>query len=289
MISIKNLNKSFWIPHERHRSLRSRILSAFKKSSSTELHVLKDINIEIGEGECVGIIGHNGCGKSTLLKIIAGIIMPDTGDVLVKGEISPFLELGVGFNHELTVYDNIYLYGAVLGLTGEEIEDKFDSIIAFSGLENFVDAKLKTLSSGMQVRAAFAVASAVDRAIYLADEVLAVGDISFQEKCLNVYRDMQADGKTIIFVSHSIESIIEFCSRAIWINNGVVAAIGETKEVIAQYLDFMKVPQVPSALPELKIDSVIMDAQKERAQIGYRIISGLDGKVIVQGTEEVSL
>ena len=239
MISIKNLHKSFFIPHERHFSLRSRILGAFKESSYTELKVLKDISIEIGEGECVGIIGHNGCGKSTLLKLIAGIIVPDSGEILVKGGISPFLELGVGFNYELSVYDNIYLYGSVMGLSGAEIDEKFDSMIEFAGLENFVDAKLKTLSSGMQVRAAFAVASAVDRSIYLADEVLAVGDVNFQEKCLNIYRDMQDRGKTIIFVSHSLDSIRQFCSRAIWLNNGEISASGPTDSVIQKYLTFM--------------------------------------------------
>lgn len=287
MISIKGLNKSFWIPHERHFSLRSRILDAFKKSSSTQLHVLKDIDIEISEGECVGIIGRNGCGKSTLLKIIAGIIEPDEGEVLVKGRISPFLELGVGFNQELSVYDNIYLYGSVLGLSGQEIDEKFDSMVEFSGLENFIDAKLKTLSSGMQVRAAFSVASAVDRAIYLADEVLAVGDISFQEKCFKVFSDMQANGKTIVFVSHSLQSIVDFCSRAIWINKGEVVAVGDTQDVIDKYLQFMKAPK--AALPELEIDSVILDEKKETAKIGYRILAGPKRKKVVQGTKEVSL
>ena len=206
MISVKNLNKSFWIPHERHFSIRSRILGAFKKTASTELKVLKDVSFDIGKGECVGIIGRNGCGKSTLLKLIAGILEPDSGEIRVKGGISPFLELGVGFNQELSVFDNIYLYGSVLGLTAKEIEDKFDYMVEFSGLENFIDAKLKTLSSGMQVRAAFSVASAVDREIYLADEVLAVGDINFQEKCLNVYRNMQKEG--------NINEM--FCNRSHW-------------------------------------------------------------------------
>jgi len=202
--------------------------------------VLHDVSFKIDSGECVGIIGRNGCGKSTLLKILAGIIVPDSGTVDVSGPVSPFLELGVGFNAELSVRDNIELYGSVLGLTESEIINKYDDIISFAALEGFQQAKLKTLSSGMQVRAAFSVASKVESDIYLADEVLAVGDARFQEKCLHSFQELRERGKTIAYVSHDMSSIDRFCDRAIWLDNGVVAAIGESRHVINAYLDSLK-------------------------------------------------
>ena len=235
-IVVKNVSKRFVIPHEKVSTLKGAFVNYFKKKKSNEIFdALKDVSFEVKKGEFFGIIGRNGSGKSTLLKILAGIYVPNKGSVKIHGRISPFLELGIGFNPELSGRDNIYLNGTVLGLTKKQIDEKFDSIVAFSELERFIDQKLKNYSSGMSVRLAFSVAIHANRDILLMDEVLAVGDINFQQKCLDEFMRYREQGKTIVLVSHDIKAIEKYCDRAVLIRDGKISIIGDTKEAVEEY------------------------------------------------------
>jgi len=189
----------------------------------------------VKKGEFFGIIGRNGSGKSTLLKVLAGIYQPDKGEVKINGMISPFLELGIGFNPELSGRDNVYLNATVLGMTKKQIDEKFDAIVAFSELERFIDQKLKNYSSGMQVRLAFSVAIHANREILLMDEVLAVGDELFQKKCLEQFGKIKASGKTIVFVSHDADAVRNYCDRVMLLRSGKVMGIGDPAEVSREY------------------------------------------------------
>lgn len=236
-ISLKHLSKTFYIPHEKKETLREYILSGFKGNTVSKFEALKDISLDIHAGEFIGIVGENGSGKSTLLKTIAGIIRPDKGgERNVYGNISPFLELGVGFNPELSARENVYLNATILGLPKKKIDEYFDEIIAFAELEEFVDQKLKYFSSGMQVRLAFSVAIRADADILLLDEVLAVGDTKFQQKCFDVFRQLKKQKKTIIFVSHDLGSMRQFCTRVIAMADGEIVDDGEAHAVIDNYL-----------------------------------------------------
>lgn len=234
-IRVDNVHKSFKIPHERHNSLKSTALNLFKKKTFTEHHAAKGISFDVKRGEFLGIIGRNGCGKSTMLKMLAGIYVPDKGKITINGRLSPFLELGVGFNPELTARDNVYLNGAMLGLTRKEIDEKFDEIIGFAELEEFVDQKLKNFSSGMQVRLAFSVAIQAHADILLIDEVLAVGDENFQRKCLDQFNNFKNEGKTVVFVSHMMEMVKTYCDRCILIEGAEIVNEGNPETVTLEY------------------------------------------------------
>lgn len=234
-IVVKNLSKRFVIPHEKISTLKGAFISFFKKKDNEVFDALSDISFEVKKGEFFGIIGRNGSGKSTLLKILAGIYVPNKGSVKINGRISPFLELGIGFNPELSGRDNIYLNGTVLGLTKKQIDEKFNDIVAFSELERFIDQKLKNYSSGMSVRLAFSVAIHANRDILLMDEVLAVGDINFQQKCLEKFEEYKAQGKTIILVSHDIGAVEKYCDRAMLIRNSEIQGIGNAREIVEKY------------------------------------------------------
>lgn len=235
-ISVKNVSKHFLIPHERNMSIKTAFINIFKKKSYEDFFALKDISFEIERGEFFGILGRNGSGKSTLLKILAGVYTADKGKVKVNGLISPFLELGIGFNPELSGRDNIYLNATVLGLTEKEIDAKFASIVAFSELERFIDQKVKNYSSGMSVRLAFSVAIHANREILLMDEVLAVGDSNFQAKCLREFAKYREQGKTVILVTHDIGTVQRYCDRAMLLRNGEIAMIGSAEEVGNEYI-----------------------------------------------------
>jgi ABC-2 type transport system ATP-binding protein len=234
-IRVEDVYKSFKIPHEKHNSLKSVFLNLFKKKSYSRHDAAKGISFEVKKGEFLGIIGRNGCGKSTMLKMLAGIYLPDRGKITVEGRLSPFLELGVGFNPELTARDNVYLNGAMLGLTRKEINEKFNEIISFAELEEFVDQRLKNFSSGMQVRLAFSVAIQAHADILLIDEVLAVGDESFQRKCLEKFGAFKKEGKTVVFVSHTMDLIRDYCDRAILIEGAEIITEGDTDTVTMKY------------------------------------------------------
>ncbi len=237
IIKLKDIKKTFFLPHQRHDSLVEFLSNPLRifKPSGEEFTVLKDIDLEIYRGEFLGIMGRNGSGKSTLLKILAGIYAPTEGKVEVNGKIVPFLELGVGFNRELSGRENVFLNGIILGMPREFLKEKYDEIVAFSELEKFMDMPLKNYSSGMQVRLAFSIAIMADADIYVLDEVLAVGDTAFQKKCFDIFRSYKERGKTIILVTHAAPSVREFCNRAVFLKDGLLQVKGSPEEVIKAY------------------------------------------------------
>lgn len=239
VINVDNLSKMFRLYHERTHSLKERVLGR-GKNIYEEFWALKDIDFEVKEGEMLGIIGANGSGKSTLLKLIARILYPTEGSIRTKGKISALLELGAGFQPDLTGRENIYLNGSILQLTKREIDKRFDEIVQFSGLEKFIDIPLRNYSSGMQVRLGFSVAINVNPDILLIDEVLAVGDESFQGKCSEKIKDFERKGKTIVFVSHALPSVRKLCHLTLWLDKGKIRKRGKTDKVVDAYLSSIK-------------------------------------------------
>jgi ABC-type polysaccharide/polyol phosphate transport system ATPase subunit len=235
VIEVDRVSKSFSIPHEQRTTFKELFLHPMRRPTFEVNAALQELTFDVTEGEMLGIIGPNGSGKSTLLKLIAGIYRPDSGAIRVNGKLSPFIELGVGFNPELNARDNIEVNGTLLGLSRRELESRFDAILAFAELERFVDQKLKNFSSGMLTRLAFSTAIQVPFDILLLDEVLAVGDQSFQEKCYDTFRDMRRAHKTIVFVSHDLSSVARWCDRVLLLRNGVPEMLGPPNEVIEQY------------------------------------------------------
>jgi len=247
-IKVNNVSKSFKINHERHDNFRAYFWNVFKKKTkTTRFKALENISFEVKKGEFFGIIGRNGSGKSTLLKIISGIYQPNSGSVQVDGRITPFLELGVGFNPNLTARENVYLNGIILGLTHKEVDEKYDEIIAFAEVGEFQDMPLKTFSSGMQVRLAFSIAMQTDTEIFILDEILAVGDANFQAKSLAEFRKLKKKKKTVILVTHDISSIEQYCDRAVYLKDHKVQAIGKTSKVIEEYIYEDRTPTQPGA------------------------------------------
>jgi len=237
VIQVKNLSKSFIIPHQRHDSLVEYLSHPGRifKPSGEKFTVLKDIDLDVYPGDFLGIMGRNGSGKSTLLKILAGIYSPTSGSVKVKGKMVPFLELGVGFNSELSGRENVFLNGIILGLSRSFLQEKYNEIVKFAELEKFMDMPLKNYSSGMQVRLAFSIAIMADADIYILDEVLAVGDIEFQKKCFNIFREYKKRKKTIILVTHSSASVKDFCNRAAFLKDGRLHFYDSIDGVIKAY------------------------------------------------------
>jgi ABC-type polysaccharide/polyol phosphate transport system ATPase subunit len=234
-IEVVDVHKSFRLPHQTRSTVKEYVLHPFQRTTYEHQRALAGISFAIERGEFFGIIGPNGSGKSTLMKIIAGIYRQDSGTVMVAGALSPFIELGVGFNTELTARDNIRINGTLLGLSTAELRRRFDEIVAFAELERFVDQKLKNFSSGMQVRLAYSIAIQVDFEILLLDEVLAVGDQSFQEKCMVTFDRFRAEGKTIVLVSHELETISRQCDRALLLEGGIVRGCAPADEVVDLY------------------------------------------------------
>lgn len=251
-IEVKDIKKYFRVPHDRRTSLKQHAVSVFKRLDYEEFRAIKSVNFSVKKGEFFGIIGQNGSGKSTLLKILAGIYLPTSGSIHIDGRLSPFIELGVGFNHELTASENIYLNGAILGLTRAEIDEQFDEIVRFAELEEFIDQKLKNYSSGMLVRLAFSVAIRAKADVLLIDEVLAVGDANFQAKCYDVFRNLKRQGKTIVFISHDLESINEFCDRVLLLNKGTDYGIFSPTAALAKYAELNQdtLNDEPNSLPQ---------------------------------------
>jgi ABC-type polysaccharide/polyol phosphate transport system ATPase subunit len=239
-IRVSGLTKVFNVPTERRSSLKQQFTSLFRPVGYRRHEALRGVDFTVARGEFFSIIGSNGSGKSTLLKVLAGIYQPTEGSVGVSGRLSPFIELGVGFNPELTARENVYLNGVILGLSRPQIERQFDDIIQFAELEDFVDQRLKNFSSGMLVRLAFSVAIRAHADILLIDEVLAVGDANFQEKCFDVFRRMKADRKTIVFVSHDLGSVREFSDRVLVLDRGLPKGVFTPGEAIALYNRLME-------------------------------------------------
>lgn len=235
-ISVNNVSKSFKLPHEKANSVKSLFVSAFRGNKSYERqHVLKNISFKVKRGEFLGIVGRNGGGKSTLLKLLAEIYVPDSGTITVNGNLTPFIELGVGFNPDLTGRENVYLNGALLGFDRKAMDRLYRKIVEFAELERFMDQKLRNYSSGMQVRLAFSVAIQAHTEILLIDEVLAVGDANFQKKCFDTFENFKKEGRTVIFISHSMDSVKKYCDRAILISNGKIELEGDPEVVASEY------------------------------------------------------
>lgn len=255
-IIVENISKRFRIPHEKRNTVIENITGIVtgRKQDYEEFCALENITFKVKKGEKLGIVGENGSGKSTLLKIISGVLCPDTGNVNVKGKIAPFLELGVGFNPELTAEDNVRLYGAVMGMSRKKIESKFDDIFEFAELERFKQMKLKNFSSGMYMRLAFATATATDPEILLIDEVLAVGDEAFQRKCYDKMNEFKMDGKTIVLVTHDMDTVKRFCDSAILLEHGRIGSIGNSEKVIDEYRKNMR-----------EKEEAVMRSQQEKA------------------------
>lgn len=245
-IKVENISKKYIIKHKEstHDTLREKIPAAFKKvisgdfkrPSKEEFWALQNINFEINKGDRIGIIGRNGAGKSTLLKVLSRIVSPTKGRVEIDGRVASLLEVGTGFHGDLSGRENIFLNGAILGMTKKEITSKFDEIVAFSEVEQFLDTPVKRYSSGMYVRLAFAVAAHLDPEILIMDEVLAVGDSAFQKKCLGKMKDVASTGRTILFVSHNMASIQNLCDKCLYLKNGEMVTYGKTEDVIPVYL-----------------------------------------------------
>lgn len=238
MIILKNVSMKFNLGVEKDNSLKMIFINLFtpkKKKKKDYFWALKDIDFRINKGDVVGIIGANGAGKSTLLKVVSGVYKPTTGTVEVNGKISPMIELGAGFDGELTARENIYLNGAILGYSKELLEQKFDEIVEFSELKDFLDVPVKNFSSGMVAKLAFSISTIVDPEVLIVDEILSVGDIKFQEKSKNKMMSMIEGGTTVLYVSHSIDSIKELCSKVIWLDHGKIVKMGDTKEICDEY------------------------------------------------------
>ena len=238
VINAEKLSKQYTLGSRQPYSLREMLTGFFDRGgdSNRVLWALRDVSFTVDEGETLGLIGHNGAGKSTLLKILSRITKPTSGTASIRGRVGSLLEVGTGFHSELSGRENIYLNGAILGMKRSEIEKKFDEIVAFSEIETFLDTPVKHYSTGMYMRLAFSVAAHLDPEVLIVDEVLAVGDVGFQRKCLRKMRDVGESGRTVIFVSHDMQSITRLCKRVIWLKDGELRDDGEAKHIVGEYL-----------------------------------------------------
>lgn len=238
MITVKNVSMKFDLGIEKENSFKVKFISLFDKKRRKKKEyfwALKNINFEVKKGEVVGLIGSNGAGKSTMLKVVSGVMKPTKGSVEVHGVVAPMIELGAGFDMELTARENIYLNGAVLGYSEKFIDEKFDEIVEFSELKNFLDVPVKNFSSGMIAKLAFSISTIVSPDILIVDEILSVGDIKFQEKSLNKMMELIKGGTTVLYVSHSLESIKSICDKVIWLEHGEVVKIGDCESICEEY------------------------------------------------------
>jgi ABC-2 type transport system ATP-binding protein len=284
-IKVEHLHKSFKLPHEKSASVKSALINRFRggRSSFERQQVLRDVSFEIKKGEFFGITGRNGTGKSTLLKLLAGIYAPDKGSVTVNGRLTPFIELGVGFNPELTGRENVFLNGALLGFNRKEMLAMYDNIVAFAELEKFMDQKLKNYSSGMQVRLAFSIAIRAHSDILLIDEVLAVGDVNFQNKCIAVFEEIKRRGTTVVFVSHDMESVRRFCDRVILMEKGKIIKTGDAQPVIDEYLALNSTSNISKGTPfgvesvTNKVENIVRITKTRVRDAGSKEVKKLTG------------
>ncbi len=292
VVEVEHVSKQFKIHHERHQSLKERLLHP--RSGSIEVfEALKDVSFAVSAGETVGILGRNGSGKSTLLKTICGVLQPTSGEIRLRGSLAALLELGAGFQHELSGRDNVYLYGSMLGFSRKMVDAIFDDVVAFSELEHFIDTQVKFYSSGMYVRLAFAVAVNVNPDVLVVDEVLAVGDERFQAKCIDRIRVFQDEGRAILLVTHQADQVRAICDRAIVLQSGRMVADGPVADSLRVFRDYLLgeavAPDAPEAPVALHIDAVTtpsgafetrhgaslhldVDVSAERAGAGYLVL-----------------
>lgn len=270
-IRVSHISKAFRVPHEKHDSLKDKAVHIFGPRNFTKFKALEDIDFEIKKGEFFGIVGKNGSGKSTLLKILANIYQPTSGKIIINGSLAPFIELGVGFNMELTGRENVFLSGTILGLKKKRIEEIYDDIVSFAELGEFMDQKLKNYSSGMQVRLAFSIAVRADADILLIDEVLAVGDAAFQAKCLNYFEELKRNKKTVVFVSHDMETIKQFCDNAILINNSRLEIQGSPELVANSYYKLNEEGIIKSSLEtNINFSKLVISDKKAKSATVFK-------------------
>jgi ABC-2 type transport system ATP-binding protein len=296
VIKVDNVSKVFRLPHEKTGSVKSIFTSAFsmirKRQTFEVQQALKDVSFEVKKGEFFGIVGRNGSGKSTMLKMLANIYQPTTGELNFTGKLVPFIELGVGFNPELTGRENVYLNGALLGFSEKQVNAIYDEIVEFSELEKFMDQKLKNYSSGMQVRLAFSVATHAEADILLVDEVLAVGDADFQRKCFDYFRKLKRDKITVVFVTHDMNAIREYCDRAILIEKSRLVVEGDP-EVVAQHYTRMFMEKTNSEENKknagkrwgdgaLRYSSVVVTPQTVRTQKTITITAKIKARELIE-------
>lgn len=267
-ILVRDLYKSFKLPHQQHNSLKQVVINIFKRKRGYEMqHVLNDISFEVKKGDFFGIVGRNGSGKSTLLKLLAGIYAPDSGHIQINGNLTPFIELGVGFNPELTGRENIFMNGALLGFGRQEMEAMYDEIVDFAELHNFMDQKLKNYSSGMQVRLAFSIAIKSNSSILLFDEVLAVGDTDFQAKCYDYFRDIkESKDKTVVLVTHDMAAVQKFCTKALVLQDGKILFMGDANEAAVSY-QTLNFPNKSSKVDDQKITLSVRPASLRKDNV----------------------
>ena len=241
MIYVDNVTMNYRIQQENIKSIKEYLVNVLRgKISYKEFCALNQVNLHINRGEVCGIVGRNGAGKSTLLKVIAGVLTPTSGHVQINGNIAPMLELGAGFDQDLTAKENIFLNGAILGYSKKFLEEKYDDIIEFSELKDFIDQPVRTFSSGMMMRLAFSIATLVEPEVLIVDEILSVGDFMFQQKCHQRMEQMLSGGTTLLFVSHDINHVKQLCKRAIWIDHGHLRGDGPAEEVCNAYVEAME-------------------------------------------------
>jgi lipopolysaccharide transport system ATP-binding protein len=292
VVEVEHLSKTFRIPHEKRATVFETLAGALRKNEYEVFNVLEDVSFSVAEGECVGVIGENGSGKSTLLKVIANILRPTKGKVAVLGRMTPFLELGVGFQPDLTVRENVGMYATIMGLSNGMIRDRIEEVIDFAGLARFEDAKLKNLSSGMQVRLAFSTAIQTDPDVLLVDEVLAVGDMEFQQKCFEVFKRYRKEGVTILFVSHDLGAVRRFCDKTLLLSHGRQVAFGDTGEIIDRYVYGGEGREKAEEGSKAGVDGGEVDAVQPEAQTenspeneGTKLRRWGDGKVVITDVE----
>ena len=283
-IEVHDIKKSFRVYLDKGRTLKELVLFS-KRRKYEERQVLQGISFEVKKGEALGLIGHNGCGKSTTLKLLTRIMYPDSGTIEMRGRVSSLIELGAGFHPDMSGRQNIYTNASIFGLTRKEIDARVDNIIEFSELEAFIDNPVRTYSSGMYMRLAFAVAINVDADILLVDEILAVGDANFQAKCFNKLREIEANGTTIVIVSHSLGQIEEICERSIWIHEGKIQKEGNPREVHPAYLEYMGQKRPEAASEKVKSEGERPGDGRVRIKT-VEVISGKEGESNVFRTGE---
>lgn len=280
-IKVESLTKTYHM-YEKPKDRLLQMLWRGKKQFFQEFSALKDVSLSVEKGDSVGVLGHNGAGKSTLLQLLTGTLTPTSGKVEVIGRVAALLELGAGFNPDFTGKENVYMNATILGLTKEEIDAKYDAILAFASIGDFIARPVKTYSSGMYVRLAFAVAVHTDPDVLIIDEALAVGDIRFQMKCLQHMEGMKAKGTTILFVSHSPEQVKRFCNKAIWLDAGEVKARGLSNDICNQYKDYMAM----GTLSEQTSESPSAESKVDQGSLPARLISTeLDRSVLKPGSD----
>jgi len=273
-VAVKDIHKEFILPQSKNTSFKQTFVNIVKKNNKVTQKVLDGVSFNVNKGDFFGIVGRNGSGKSTLLKLLAGVYVPTSGEVQLNGKLTPFIELGVGFNPELSGRDNVYLNGALLGFNRKQMSAMYDDIVEFAELQPFMDQKLKNYSSGMQVRLAFSIAIKAKNEILIFDEVLAVGDEAFQRKCLDVFEKYKADGQTVILVTHDMETVRQFCTRAVLINDGKVVKLGDPRKIADIYSELNqeeidRQSEKQNIKNETAIDIQLSDTKTKKNQVSF--------------------